>query len=98
MVDESTEEDAAERSDDADLGGAASSWQVIAEKRRLREVLDEEIARDTRRAILDSREAGVPTAELAELWGVTVAWIYTKAPVRERKPGKTSKKADKASR
>jgi len=50
--------------------------------RRLRAELDEEIKRTQVRAILDSRAAGVPTAELASSWRVTVAMVYTLAPVK----------------
>lgn len=66
---------------------AEPSWLVVARKRQLRQQLDDEIARDQHQAILDSRAAGVPATALAEMWGVTPAWIYTVAPARS-----TSKK------
>jgi hypothetical protein len=82
-----------DRSADSDSPAAAQpSWEVVAAKRRLREQLDAEIGEDSRQAILDSRAADVPTAELAALWGVSEAWIYTIAPVRHKsgtKPRKT---------
>lgn len=85
---------------DAATGGDSpegeASWELIAAKRRLRDQLDKEIADGTDQAILDSREAGISTVALAELWQVTAAWIYTRVPARgpatKKKTTKTSTK------
>jgi hypothetical protein len=73
-----------------------TSWEVIAAKRRLRDQLEEEIAKGTNQAILDSRKAGVSTAALAELWKVTPTWIYTRVPARGTAANNTKKNSAKA--
>lgn len=59
-----------------------TSWEQVARWRRLRAELDQEIKRTQVAAILESRTAGVPTGELAAMWKVTNAMIYTLAPVK----------------
>ncbi|MFE2755648.1 hypothetical protein ACFXGA_26975 [Actinosynnema sp. NPDC059335] len=59
-----------------------TSWERVARWRRLRAELDREIKRTQVAAILDSRAAGVATGELAAMWKVTNAMIYTLAPVK----------------
>lgn len=63
-----------------------SSWARVARLRRLRAELDREITTDTPAAIVEAKAAGVKVAELAEMWGVTAAWIYTIAPARPKRP------------
>ncbi|MBW4722413.1 hypothetical protein [Saccharothrix obliqua] len=76
-----------------------TTWEALARKRRLRARLDKEIAEGNLQAILDSRAAGVSTEDLAQMWSVTKAWIYTIAPVRVsgRKAGtrKNSRQKDR---
>lgn len=60
------------------------SWERIARKRRLRARLEREITEETPAAVDEAEDAGVRVAELARLWGVTEAWIYTVAPRRKR--------------
>lgn len=62
-----------------------TSWEAITRKRRLRDQLEQEIMRDTPRAVADAKATGLKVADLAEMWGVTAAWIYTVAPARPKK-------------
>lgn len=62
-----------------------TAWERIARLRRLREQLDQAIANDTPDAVRAAKAAGVKVPELAELWRVTQAWIYTVAPARAKK-------------
>jgi hypothetical protein len=64
-----------------------TSWARLARFRELRTWLDEEITAKTPAAIAESRAAGVSAAQLAELWKVTQAWIYTLVPARPKKSG-----------
>lgn len=61
-----------------------SPWARIARFRTLRTALDVMITEETPTAIAASREAGVKTEELADMWGVTPTWIYRTVPVRDR--------------
>lgn len=86
-------------SDDAaaePLGGAGppdeTSWARLARLRALKTRLEEEITAKTPGSIVEARAAGVGAAELAEMWKVTQAWIYTVAPVRAKKPGGKTKR------
>jgi len=62
-----------------------TTWQTITRWRRLIRVAEKAVKQDERRAIVESRGAGVKAEALAEAWGVSKAWIYTIAPVREKK-------------
>lgn len=62
------------------------SWEAIARMRRLSKVLDTIVRRETPKAIVDAREAGVTTDELKDAWGVTSTWIYKLSPARAQKP------------
>jgi hypothetical protein len=66
---------------------AETSWDRIARLRRLRNQLDKEIADATPDAVRAAKAAGIRVADLAALWDVTAAWIYTVAPARPKKPG-----------
>lgn len=65
-----------------DAGEAERSWETVARKRKVVEQLKKEISEETPQAIKDARNAGVSMQELAEMWGVTQAWIYTIVPAR----------------
>lgn len=65
-----------------DAGGAETSWEAVARKRRVAEQLKKEISEETPQAIEDARNASVSMQDLAEMWGVTPAWIYTIVPAR----------------
>lgn len=62
-----------------------TSWEAIARKRRLRDQLEHEIMRDTPQAVADAKATGLKVSDLADMWGVTAAWIYTVAPARSKK-------------
>lgn len=65
-----------------DAGGAETSWEAVARKRKVVEQFKKEISEETPQAIEDARNAGVSMQDLAEMWGVTPAWIYTIVPAR----------------
>lgn len=62
-----------------------SSWERLARLRQRRAELDRVIPADTPAAVAEAKRAGVKVAELADLWGVTAAWIYTVAPARPKR-------------
>lgn len=64
-----------------------TSWARLARLRALKAQLEEEITTTTPAVIREARAAGVSNAELAELWNVTQAWIYTIVPARPKGPG-----------
>ncbi len=61
-----------------------TSWDWIARLRQLREQLNREITKGTPTAVAEAKAAEVNVAQLAELWDVTAAWIYTVAPARPK--------------
>lgn len=61
------------------------SWEAIARMRRLSKLVDEIVRRETPRAIVESRAAGVTTEQLVNAWDVTSTWIYKLVPARARK-------------
>lgn len=63
-----------------------SSWERLARLRRLRTELDRVITTETPAVVAEAKAAGVKVTELAEMWRVTAAWIYTVAPARPKRP------------
>jgi hypothetical protein len=66
-----------------------TSWDRITRLRQLRSRLDREITADTRAAVTDAKAAGLKVTELAKMWHVTAAWIYTVAPARPKGGGRS---------
>ena len=63
-----------------------SSWDRLARLRQLRSDLDRVITAETPAVVAEAKAAGVKVPQLAELWGVTAAWVYTVAPARPKRP------------
>lgn len=61
-----------------------TAWERVGRLRTLRALLDDEIKRTQVQAILDSRSAEISAEDLASMWKVTKALIYTLAPVKSR--------------
>jgi hypothetical protein len=61
-----------------------TSWDRIARLRKLRTRLDREITEGTPAAVVEGKAAGLKVAQLADMWNVTAAWIYTVAPARPK--------------
>ena len=68
-----------------------TSWDRITRLRQLRARLDREITADTPAAVAEAKAAGLKVTELAEMWDVTAAWIYTVAPARPKGSGRSRK-------
>lgn len=73
------------------LGGKGppgeTSWERLARLRALKSQLEAEITAKTPAVIVEARAAGVSNAQLASLWNVTQAWIYTIVPARPKDRG-----------
>ncbi|MFI5614964.1 hypothetical protein [Amycolatopsis sp. NPDC051903] len=83
--------DVADRDEQAQIAALATpapgeqSWEAIARMRRLSKLIDGIVRRETPRAIVESRAAGVTTEQLVNAWDVTSTWIYKLVPARARK-------------
>jgi hypothetical protein len=94
MVDEAAGPAAAEDGDEdeqirqlAQPVPGEKSWEAITRKRELIRMLEAAVKRDSPRAVQDARAEPVSMPDLAAMWKVTVAWIYTVSPARSRKQG-----------
>lgn len=52
------------------------SWERLTRIRREIKHLRDLVAEETPSAIIDARNAGVTTRDLAKAWGVTESWLY----------------------